>query len=71
MSARKWVPRCEVCREPVVANDRATHLSGAPCVRDCLVCGKSSRYDNQLDRFYHLDGSDMDSCWVQLSRGTL
>lgn len=44
--------------------------NGKVSVGMCPACGKSSTYDPKQDRFYHMDGSNNDPCWLKLLRGS-
>jgi len=68
--------RCADCLGPITGSvtlhrftcERGQPLPGEPDGA-CPACGFDSIYARQLDRFFHIDGSDNIDCWCAISRG--
>jgi hypothetical protein len=54
---KRW---CAGCRQ------RQSELDQYP--QHCRCCGAPSYYVAALDRWVHLDGSEVAGCWAELSR---
>jgi predicted GIY-YIG superfamily endonuclease len=52
-----------------IIHNRATQPIADDTISQCPTCDKESIYSRAWDRYFHVDGTNNQTCWIAISRG--